>query len=225
MKKKKNQIILTTNVKGGTGKTQICATVATYFVQQGIPVVVLDADVQQSLSRHRTRDLIARPTANTPWDCLFLNPTNIEEVENMVERIRRLPCTVLIDCPGNISDPALNLIFEAADVAIVPFELNDDSVDATVIFAKLFRQHFNAEMLFIPNKVSSRFWKRGEVRRAHESAMEQLDRKLGIVASEIKYTAHMSSYSTLEPLTYEKRQAIKDSLKPLLTPLIKIYNL
>ena len=77
MRTKKNQIVLTTNQKGGVGKTQICATAATLFVQHNIPVVVLDADVQQSLSRHRARDLEARPTANTPWDCLFLNTSDM----------------------------------------------------------------------------------------------------------------------------------------------------
>ena len=224
MRTKKNQIILTTNQKGGVGKTQICATAATLFVQHNIPVVVLDADVQQSLSRHRARDLEARPTANTPWDCLFLNTSDMEAVEKMVERIQNLPCTVLIDCPGNISEPALNLIFAAADVAIVPFELNDDSVDATVLFAKLIKKHFKARMFFVPNKVSSRFWKRGEVRKAREDAMEQLHKKLGIVGPNIKYTAQMASYSTLEPLTYEKKQAVQEAMMPLLRPLKKFYN-
>lgn len=224
MKTKKNQIVLTTNVKGGTGKTQICATAATLFVQHGIPVAVLDADVQQSLYRHRMRDLEARPGTSTPWDCVFLNTTDIQAVESMVQRIKKMPCTILIDCPGNISDPALKILFEAADVAIVPFELNDDSVDATVIFAKLFKSHFKANLLFVPNKVSSRFWKRGEVRKAREDAMEQLHKKLGLVSQDIKYTAHMNSYSTLEPLTYEKRLAVTEALNPLLKPLIRIYN-
>ena len=34
----------------------------------------------------------------------------------------------------------------------------------------------------------------------------------------------MNSYSTLEPLTYEKRLAVKEALNPLLKPLMKIYN-
>lgn len=224
MKFKKNQIILTTNHKGGVGKTQICATAATLFVQNNIPVIVIDADIQQSLSRHRARDLKAHPNTNTPWQCVFLNTTDIKAVEAMIAKIKKLPYTILIDCPGNINDPALNLLFEAADAAIVPFELNDDSVDATVIFAKLIKQHFKLDMVFVPNKVSSRFWKRGEVRKAREDAMEQLHKKLGLVGADIKYSAHMNSYSTLEPLTYEKKQIISEAMKPLLVPLAKIYN-
>lgn len=220
----RNRIILTTNQKGGVGKTQICATAATLFVQNNIPIAVLDADVQQSLFRHRERDLKAHPGADIPWECMFLNTRDIQAVEKMVQHIKKLPCAVMIDCPGNLADPALNIIFEAADVAIVPFELNDDSVDATVLFAKLIKKHFMARMLFVPNKVSSRFWKRGEVRKAREDAMEQLHKKLGIVGPDIKYTAQMASYSTLEPLTYEKKQAVQEAMMPLLRPLKKFYN-
>ena len=80
------------------------------------------------------------------------------------------------------------------------------------------------DMLFVPNKVSTRFWKRGEVRKAREDAMEQLHKKMGLVGDDIKYSAHMNSYSTLERLTYEKRMIIKEALTPLLNPLIRIYN-
>lgn len=225
MKSKKNRIILFTNVKGGTGKTQLCATTASYLVGYKIPTLVIDADVQQSLSRHRQRDLKARPSSDTPWDCLFLNTTDLSSVKSLIEHVKQLPCIVLIDCPGNINDPALNIIFEAADTAIVPFELNSDSVDATVLFAKLIKQHFRAHMFFVPNKVSSRFWKRGEVRKAREDAMEQLHKKLGTVGSDIKYSAQMNSYSTLDPLNYDKKIVVKDTLEHLQNYCQKLYNL
>ena len=170
------------------------------------------------------RDLAACPSADTPWDCLFLNTTDLEAVKSLIEKVKRLPYTVLIDCPGNVNDPALSLIFAAADCAVVPFELNSDSVDATVIFARLLKHFFDLQMLFIPNKVSSRFWKRGEVRKAREDAMEQLNRKLGIVSPDIKYSAQMNSYSTLELPNYEKRVVFKDALEPITIPLLKVYN-
>lgn len=224
MKDKKNKIVLFTNIKGGTGKTQLCATFATNFLLYGIPTLVIDADIQQSLSRHRQRDVAAHPSEKTPWDCVFLNTLDLASTEAMIERIKQLPCCVLVDCPGNINDPALRLLFDAADIAIVPFELNADSVDATVLFAKLFKQYFRATMFFIPNKVSSLFWKRGEVRKAREDAMELLDKKLGTVTPDIKLSTHMNSYSTLDLLTYEKRKVVKEALVPILRPIWKLFN-
>ena len=66
-----NKIILTTALKGGVGKSCLCANFATFFVEQGQPVMVLDADIQQSISRHRKRDLASHPSALIPWQVLF----------------------------------------------------------------------------------------------------------------------------------------------------------
>lgn len=221
---KKNQIIVFTNIKGGTGKTQICATAATHMVQLGIPIIVIDADIQQSLSRHRTRDHEARPSDKAPWDCVFLNTTDYSGVEQLLEKAKKLPACVLIDCPGNINDPSLQLIFRAADIAVVPFELNADSVDATVIFSELFRQHYTAKMYFIPNKVSNLFWRRGEVRKAREDAMELLDKKLGKVTPDVKLSTNMNGYSTLDLLCHEKRKLIHPAIVPVLQPIYKLFK-
>ena len=53
--KVKNRIILFSNLKGGTGKTTLCALFATYCVSKGIGVAMVDADIQQSISRLRSR--------------------------------------------------------------------------------------------------------------------------------------------------------------------------
>ena len=52
-----NKIILFTNIKGGVGKTTLCGLFATFCAEKGIPVAVMDADIQQSLFRHRQREL------------------------------------------------------------------------------------------------------------------------------------------------------------------------
>jgi chromosome partitioning protein len=51
------KIVLYTNVKGGVGKTTLCGVFATNLANIGRNVAVVDADLQQSLFRHRKRDL------------------------------------------------------------------------------------------------------------------------------------------------------------------------
>ena len=211
----KNKIIIFTNIKGGTGKTSLCAAAATFFVEQGIPVYVLDADIQQSLSRHRQRDLEAHPSEEEPWPVDFLDTADIDEVKDVISRAKRLPCCVMIDCPGNIQDDSLQIIYDAADVAVIPYELNADSVDATVMFAKMFKTNFTARMFFIPNKVSTVFEWRGEVRKAREDAMEALNRKLGTVTPDIPLTTDLNGYSTIEVYNRRKRFAIRNGLAPI----------
>ena len=183
--------------------------------------MVLDADIQQSISRHRKRDLTSHPSALIPWQVLFLNTTDLEGVKAMINRVKKLPCTVLIDCPGNIQDPALRIIYEAADVAIIPYELNSDCVDATVMFAELFKKNFTAKMFFVPNKVSTIFEKRGEVRKAREDSIEALNRKFGVITPDIRLTTHLNGYSTLELFDSEKRKVLRDAFAPIFKYITK----
>ena len=210
-----NKVIITTGLKGGTGKTSLCANFATFFVEQGVAVFVLDADIQQSLSRHRKRDLEGNPSAEVPWPVEFLNTTDIETVKSVIKKAKQLQCCVMIDCPGNIQDSSLQVIYEAADAAIIPYELNSDSVDATIMFAKFFKGNFKAKMFFVPNKVSTVFEWRGEVRKAREDAMEALNGKLGTVTPDMRLTTHLNSYSTIETYNWRKRAAIRDAFAPI----------
>lgn len=215
-----SKIILTTSLKGGVGKTSLCASFATFLVEQGVPTIVVDADIQQSLSRHRKRDLEAHPSSQVPWQVQFVNTTDVEGVRTIIRRAKELPCCVMIDCPGNIHDEAMQIIYQAADVAVIPYELNADSVDATVMFAGLFKKHFTAKMFFVPNKVSAVFEKRGEVRKAREDAMQTL-KKHGTVTPDIPLTTHLNGYSTLETYNFKKRAAIRDAFAPIYKHIIR----
>jgi len=225
-----NKIVVFSNIKGGVGKTQMCATMATYAVEQGLPVIVIDADMQQSLSRHRDRDLKARPNTELPWKVQYVDIDNIDEVKNVIERAKQLPCIVMIDCPGNVSDPALKIIFDAADVAILPLEYNSDVVDATELFGVTLKKRYDElsaitkkkkRIFLVPNKVSAVYEQRGEVRRAREYTFETLvqQRKIGYLTKDIKLTTHMNGYSTVDPLTYEKRLAVRDAFDKILESL------
>lgn len=211
----KNQIIVFTTIKGGTGKTTLCASMATFLVEQGVPVIVLDADIQQSLSRHRKRDLEACPSMEIPWQVEFLNTTDPDEVKKTIQRAKQLPCCILIDCPGNIQDSALQAIYDAADTAVIPYELNADSVDATIMFAELFKKIYDSKIFFIPNKVSSVFEKRGEVRKAREDATEAL-KKLGTITADMRLTTILNGYSTLETYDYKRRAAVREAFAPII---------
>ena len=61
-----NRIVLFSNIKGGVGKTTLCALFASYLAEKGIPVFAMDADLQASLYRHRQREKDADPDASAP---------------------------------------------------------------------------------------------------------------------------------------------------------------
>ena len=53
----KNNIIAVANWKGGCGKTLVSALLCHYLRLKEIPVMAIDADVQQSLFRQRMFEL------------------------------------------------------------------------------------------------------------------------------------------------------------------------
>ena len=211
----KNKIVLLTNIKGGVGKTTLCGLFATYLAQQGIPVAVMDADIQQSLYRHRQRDLSDNPTEELPWQIQSINTSDDEMVESLVKKLKSIPGWVLIDCPGNVSDHALKYIYQAADLAIVPFSYDTDTVDATKLFCDLFKRVSPAKMVFIPNNIIVSDERREQVKKDRDEAIKLLD-KLGYVAPRIKHGVAVKSYNTLDALDYWQERGVENAFKPLI---------
>ena len=83
-----NKIILFTNIKGGVGKTTLCGLFATFCAEKGIPVAVMDADIQQSLFRHRQRELQQNQTTNLPWQIQSISTSDEDVVEKVMKKLK-----------------------------------------------------------------------------------------------------------------------------------------
>ncbi len=228
-----NKIILFTNIKGGVGKTTLCSIFATYAAQQGIPVIVLDADIQQSLFRHRERDIrewkkikeeeqraqgIKDPVEyepKIPWKIQSVSTSDDEMVETLMQRIKAIPGWVIVDCPGNINDHALKYIYQAADVAVVPYGFDTDTLDATTLFCSIFQRVSKAKFAFIPNNIIVSDERRDSVKVQREKSVEVLG-NLGLVTHTIKHAVAVKIYNTLAPLDYWQEKVVKHALDPVL---------
>lgn len=94
-----NKIILFANVKGGVGKTTLCATFANYLRMNEYNVVV-DADLQQSLAFHRQSDLKENEGTPIPYHVVQFKASSHEEAKKLMEQYKTFDGYVLIDCPG-----------------------------------------------------------------------------------------------------------------------------
>ena len=83
----KNCIIVSVGLKGGGGKSTVCANLAMHLIDQGIPVIFYDADIQQTLVRQR--ELAEHPNEQPPYQ---LVPFSAESMSlgSVVRRFRRL---------------------------------------------------------------------------------------------------------------------------------------
>ena len=151
----KNKIVIFSNIKGGVGKTTLCALFASYLVERGYPVMAIDADLQASLYRHRKREKDVAPEAPIPWNVDLLDTANREQLELVMAKLKEVPGIVLIDCPGNLNDRNLEYIYKSADTAIIPISFDADTVDATGIFVKALKTVSAADLIFLPNRINT----------------------------------------------------------------------
>ena len=211
----KNKIVLFSNIKGGVGKTTLCGLFAMYLAQQGIPVTVLDADIQQSLFRHRGRDIAECPDEEIPWQVSFVDTSDEKMVEVIMKKVKNIPGWVLIDCPGNINDHALKFIFQAAEVAVIPFGYDTDTLDATKLFCGIFQRVSNAKLIFVPNNIVITDERREQLKQCRDEAVKLLG-TLGYVTPRIKHGVAVKSYNTLRPLDYWQEKAVANAFQPLI---------
>lgn len=215
----KNITIIFSNIKGGVGKTTLCALFASYLAEKGYPVIAIDADLQASLYRHRQREKDVAPETQIPWNVEMLDTSDNDRLVQVMNKLKNVPGIVLIDCPGNLNDRNLAYIYQSADTAIIPISFDADTVDATGIFVKALKSVSSAELIFVPNRINAAERKLEEIRQR-----EQTTGYLGLVGTVtpmVKQSVAVKRYSTLYPL--EKNQT--EVLEPAFNRIIEKLDL
>ena len=212
-----NRIIIFSNIKGGVGKTTLCALFASYLAENGYPVIAIDADLQASLYRHRQREKDVAPDVQIPWGVELLDTANREHLERVMGKLKNVPGIVLIDCPGNLNDRNLEYIYKTADAAIVPVSFDADTVDATGIFIKALKTVSSANLVFLPNRINSSERKSEELRQRTQTT--ELLGLVGTVVPIIRQSVSVKRYTTLYPLEKNQLAAVEPSFARIIEVL------
>ncbi len=99
-----SKVVLFSNIKGGVGKTTLCAHFSEYLNEKGMSVSTADADIQASLTRHREREIEADPEHAVSWEIVKLNTLDAGKLKADMKKLRQKDGIVVIDCPGNLND-------------------------------------------------------------------------------------------------------------------------
>ena len=204
---KMNRIILFTNIKGGVGKTSTCALFAQYLYECGYPVMALDADIQASLSRHRERELAANPDVTVPWEVSTIDTTDRQSLQSSIEVAKKFEGIVLIDMPGTLNASNLDLLYQAADLAVVPVSYNFDTIDATGIFIKVIKRVKDIRLVFLPNRINTTENRADEMKQREETV--KILGRIGKVTPRIKQSVVIKRYSTVSPLDKYQKAAVE----------------
>ena len=207
----KNLIVTFTNLKGGTGKTTLCSLFATYCVEQGLPVAVLDVDTQLSLRKNRFDDLGFK-NIEVPWQVW---PFRLDDtVQERLSKVRKVPGIILIDCPGSVDNNNLKYVYHSADIIIMPFRFDWMNVRETASFAEVVKGISKAKRLFLPNLVTQYDDKREELRAAIEQVNTALA-KFGDVLPGIADSLDVRVSNTLG-INYKQRRVVRSSFDAII---------
>lgn len=194
-----NRIIVVSNIKGGVGKTTIVECFAHYLVMKGLPVVVADADIQQTLSHDVKSDREKYPDMEQPWNCVSLNTLDRTNTASALERLSKVPGNVLIDCPGNLQDPSLAAIFHSAHVIVIPVAFDKKTLDGTSTFIQVIKRiGVKAKLVFVPNRILTTESNVEYISRREEA--KELFGQFGRVTARIRQSVVFNRINTLLPL-------------------------
>ena len=191
-----NKFILFSNIKGGVGKTTLSAHFTEYLAEHEYPVAAVDADLQASLSRHRERDVKEDPQRPLPWEVIKLNTFDGEKVKAVVKKLKQVDGIIVVDCPGNLNDNNLSILFEAADFIVVPMAFD-----------------------VLPNRINV------SEGRAQDLAIRDKDikdlNKVGKVMPRIKQSVVIKRYTTIYPLDMYQYMTLEEPFEAIIKEIKK----
>ena len=215
----KNLIISFCGQKGGCGKTSIAIMFATYCVEQGLPVFVIDADTQLSLRKNRFDDLGLK-NIDVPWQVW---PLRLDEsIQEHMTKIKKIPGLVLIDCPGSVDNNNLKYVYNASDILIMPFRYDRMNVRETATFADIVKKISKGKRIFLPNMVTQYDGKRTELKAAIEQATSTLG-KYGLILPGIADSLDVRVSNTLG-MNYKQRRVVRESFDAIIEIINEKYK-
>ena len=208
-------IILFSNIKGGVGKTSTCALFGEYLHEKGYSLKVLDADIQASLSRHRDRELAANPAAIVPWEVISIDASDRQGLLSAIDDAKNFPGIVLADMPGTVNAANLDLLYKAADMAVIPISYDFDTIDATGIFINVIRGVVkDLSLVFLPNRINTTENRADEMKQREETV--KILGRIGKVTPRIKQSVVIKRYSTVYPLDKYQKAAVEHAFDAII---------
>lgn len=138
-----NHIVLFANQKGGVGKTTLCALFANYLDNKNVPLLVLDADIQQTLKDRRDDDLKQlkqnyseeEVSKMVHYNIRSVTISNQKNTHNIMEFLKSQKATIIIDTPGNLTQDGFVELIASTDYIICPYHYDMNTLRSTRAFA------------------------------------------------------------------------------------------
>lgn len=126
------KVIIFGNQKGGVGKTTLTTLTATALASEPFnkKVLVIDADIQQSISKSRNDDLVDQPDADIPYRIVSCKGDQ-DRLHELVVKAKKSNDYVFVDVAGKLEEETKLVLFDT-DILLVPFQAGNYGLDSTI---------------------------------------------------------------------------------------------
>lgn len=164
-----------------------------------MPLLVVDADPQQTYSNRRKDDL--RREKNVPYKVQSVTIKSPTSTRLIMQELKTLPGTTIIDTPGSLTQEGMLELLMNADYIICPYYYDLNTLDSTRAFTlavlrlRIANPQIKAKFIFICNKFDVRVGI-GNEKKAWKLVDEYL-MKFGILAPRIGNYVDLQRYNTI----------------------------
>ena len=204
----RNRIVVFANQKGGVGKSTLCILFANYLAYKGMPVCIIDTDLQKTILSQRNKDSEVFLGDDEPYSVQGFDVSDPETMQQLMDSAHQVDGFVLMDSPGNVSEDGLVPMFAGADFIVCPYEYEEKTLDSTGVFVGVInklREHnadMKGELFFVPNRIDARIGTSEENRMWKQT--DQIFKKLGHVTPRIASRATLKRINTYELLSTQR---------------------
>lgn len=167
--RKSNKIIVFANQKGGVGKTSLCASVCNRFAKVRHKFCAVDADAQRSLWKLREENKQDHPDLQEPYFIYHFDDLDSEKyTTELMEDLRDVDGDVFIDAPGSLSKSGMIPLIKGADVVIIPYSYDENTVLSTIAFIRFLKRIFKdnetkmPQIIFVQNRYNAKWGRKGD---------------------------------------------------------------
>lgn len=196
------------NQKGGVGKTSLLILFSHYLsALRKDKILMIDADHQRSLLNQRKVDQENFPDCDFGGDIIELNLEEPSVVGEFMEELRGETEPVLIDAPGNLTEPGLIQVLAYSDVIVVPYQYENKVLESSGTFISVIAQlreklEISPKLFFVPNRIKTGVGLKNE--KSHWAEIDEIFARHGTVTPLVK---DLVCFSRVNTITITKEQS------------------
>lgn len=201
-------VIAFANQKGGVGKSTLCLSLANYWASQGLPVHVVDTDLQKSLVKIREDELKQYPQRVPLFD---IEANLLNGFMTEVSARRKDARHHLIDLPGTYEKGIVEVV-KYSDAVIVPFQYEESVLNTTSMFGTYLdiidarHKEIDRKIIYVPNSVNFSVGRKEDIE--YWNAWKKAIEEAALLSPPIPHRVCMQRRSSIF-LTNEERACVE----------------